>query len=67
MTCKRMNNNRMPKIMLNYRPNGGRLLGRTLKGLLDKEETGLSRVNSRRMMMIMIMMTMDDDDYDDDG
>jgi len=45
--------------MLNYRPNGRRLLGRTLKGLLDEEETGLSRANSRRM--IMIMMTMNDD------
>jgi hypothetical protein len=39
-------NNRMPKIMLNCRPNGLRRLGRTLKSLLDEEETGLSRPNS---------------------
>jgi hypothetical protein len=31
----RMNNNRMPKILLNYSPNGGRRLGRPLKRLLD--------------------------------
>jgi hypothetical protein len=29
----RMNNNRMTKIMLNYRPNGRRRLGRTLERL----------------------------------
>ena len=32
----RMNNNRMPKIILNYRPNGRRWLGRPLKRLLDR-------------------------------
>jgi hypothetical protein len=31
----RMNNNRMPKVMLNYRPTGKRRLGRPLKILLD--------------------------------
>jgi hypothetical protein len=42
----RMNNDRMPKIMLNYRPNGRRRLGRPLKRLLNEDETGLSRPNS---------------------
>jgi hypothetical protein len=37
----RMHNNRMPKIMLNYRPNGQRQLGRHLKRLLDEAKTGL--------------------------
>jgi hypothetical protein len=32
----RMSNSRMPKIMLNYRPNGRRRLGRPLKRLLDE-------------------------------
>jgi hypothetical protein len=39
----RMNNNGMPKIVLNYRPNGPRRLGRPLKRLLDEAQTGLSR------------------------
>ena len=34
-------NNRMPKIMLNYRPNGRRRLGRPLKRLLGETEIGL--------------------------
>ena len=38
---KRMKNNRMPKIMLIYRPNGRRRLGRHLKSLLDDAETDL--------------------------
>jgi len=33
----------MQKIMLNYRPNGQRRLGRPSKRLLDDAETGLSR------------------------
>jgi hypothetical protein len=36
----------MPKIMLNYKPNGRKQLGRPLKSALDKAETGLSRPNS---------------------
>jgi hypothetical protein len=43
---RRMNINRMPKIMLNYRSNGRRRLGRPLKRLLDEAEAGLSRPNS---------------------
>jgi hypothetical protein len=39
-------NNRMPKVMVNYRPNGRRRFGRPLMGLLDEEEKGLSRANS---------------------
>jgi hypothetical protein len=42
----RMNNNSMLTIMLNYRPNGPRRLGRRLKKLLDKAETGLSEPSS---------------------
>jgi hypothetical protein len=42
----RLNNNRMPKIMLNYRPNGRRQLGRHLKRPLDEAETGLLQPNS---------------------
>ena len=42
----RMNNNRMPKIMLNYRPSGQRPLGKSLKRLLDEAKTGLPRHNS---------------------
>jgi hypothetical protein len=47
-----MNNNRMPKIMLNYRPNQRRRLGRPWKRLLAEAETGLLRRNSNKMMMI---------------
>ena len=43
---KRMKNQRMSKIILNYRPNGRRRLRISLKTLLDEVETGLSRPNS---------------------
>jgi hypothetical protein len=43
-TCKRMDKNRMPKVMLNYRPNGRRRLGRPFKKLLDEAEAGLPRL-----------------------
>jgi hypothetical protein len=39
----RMNNDRMPKIMLIYRPNGQIQLGRPLRRLLDEAEAGLVR------------------------
>jgi len=42
----RMKNKGMPKIMLNYRPNGRRRCGRSPKRLLDEDETGLSRPDS---------------------
>jgi hypothetical protein len=42
----RMNNNKMRTVMLKYRKNGRRILGRTLKRLLDEVETGLVRPNS---------------------
>jgi hypothetical protein len=42
----RMNSSRMTTIILNYRPNGRRQLEeRSLKGILDGPETGLSRPN----------------------
>jgi len=41
-----MNSNRMPKIMLNYRPDIRRGLGMSFKGLLDEAEIGLSRPDS---------------------
>jgi hypothetical protein len=44
----------IPKLMLNYRPNGRRRLGRPLKRLLDEAETGLSWPNSWRMMMMLV-------------
>jgi hypothetical protein len=47
-----MNNNGVPKIMLNYRPNGRRQLGRTFRTLLDEAETDPS------------IITDDDDDAD---
>jgi hypothetical protein len=40
-----MNSNGIQKIMLNYRPDGGRGLGIPLKVLFDEAETGLSRLN----------------------
>ena len=49
----RMNNNRMPKITLSYRPNGQRQLGRRLKRLLDEAKTGLLWPNLWWMMMVM--------------
>jgi len=41
-----MNNNSMPKIIVNYRTHVRRRLGRPLKRLLDEPETGPSRSNS---------------------
>jgi hypothetical protein len=41
-----MNSNRIPKIMLNYRPNGRRRLGRRLERIVDEAETGLSKPDS---------------------
>jgi len=38
--------NRMPKIMLNYRANGRRRLGRPLKRLLNDAEIGLFKPNT---------------------
>jgi hypothetical protein len=38
--------NRIPIIILNYRPNGQRRLGRTLERVVDEAETGLSRPDS---------------------
>ena len=42
----RINNNRIPKIMLNYRVNARIRLGRASKRLLDEAETGLLRPSS---------------------
>jgi hypothetical protein len=42
----RMNNNKMLKIMLNYRPNGRRRFGSALIRLLGEAETALLRPNS---------------------
>jgi hypothetical protein len=42
----RMSNKRIPKIMLIYRPNGRRRLGRPLKRLLQEAEIGLSKPKS---------------------
>jgi len=53
-----MNNSRMPKIMVNCRPNGRRRIGRLLKRLLDEAETGLSMPTSGRKTMTMVMVKM---------
>jgi hypothetical protein len=42
---KKMHSNRMPNVMLNYRPTGWRRLGRPLKRLSEKAETGLLAPN----------------------
>ena len=57
-TCNKNGRNRMPKIMLNYRPNGQRQFGRPLKRLLDEAERGLSRPQLWQMMMMMMFMMM---------
>ena len=48
-------NNRMRKIMLNYRPNGRRRLRRTLTRQLDGAKTGPSRPYLRQTMLKMTM------------
>ena len=48
-------NSKMPKIILKYRPNGRRRLGRSLKRLFDEAERGLLRRDPLRMMMMTIM------------
>jgi hypothetical protein len=46
----------MPKIMLNYRSNGRRRLGRSPKRPSDEAETGLFKAQ--------IVTARDDDDFD---
>jgi hypothetical protein len=53
-----MNKKMMPRVLLNYRPNGRRRLGSPSKTLLDEAKTGLSRPNSWRMIIMMMMMMM---------
>ncbi|KAJ4428748.1 hypothetical protein ANN_25741 [Periplaneta americana] len=43
---RRMENSRIPKIMMQYKPRGHRRPGRPFKRLLDGAETGLQRPNS---------------------
>jgi hypothetical protein len=42
----KMNEQKMPNVMLNYRPNGRRWFERPSKRLLDEAEIGLSRLKS---------------------
>jgi hypothetical protein len=49
----RMNSSRMPKIMLNYRPNSRRRLGRPWKSLWDEAETGLLISNWWRTLIMI--------------
>lgn len=44
-TCNKNNNNRMPKVLPNYRTNRWQL-GRTLKSVLDEAVTGILMSNS---------------------
>jgi hypothetical protein len=53
----RMNNNRMPKIMLNYRPNGRRQREKPLKETITR---------GRNRSIKASLVTDDDDDDDDD-
>jgi len=43
-TCKKNEQHKDAKVMLNYRPNGRRRLGRPLKKQLDEAETGSIKV-----------------------
>ncbi|KAJ4435490.1 hypothetical protein ANN_18106 [Periplaneta americana] len=43
---RRMENSRIPKIMMQYKPRGHRRPGRSFRRLLDGSETGLQRPNS---------------------
>jgi hypothetical protein len=47
--------NRMPKVMLSYRPNWRRRIERPLNRLLDEAETYLSRPNSWRMTKMFLI------------
>jgi hypothetical protein len=51
-----VSNNRMSKIMLNFRPNWRRRLGRPLKRLLDEAEIGISSLNSWRIMTLSVFL-----------
>ena len=53
----RMNSTRVAKIMLNFRPNGRRRLGRLRNRLLDEAETGLSRADWWRMITSSYSLT----------
>ena len=52
-TLTRMNN-RMSKIMLNFKPNIGRQFGKILKRVLEEADTDLSKLNSWRMVVVMV-------------
>ena len=52
----RLNSDRMPKVMLNYRPTGRRRFGRPLKRLLDETGADLSRPNWWRIIIIIIII-----------
>jgi hypothetical protein len=52
----RMNNKRITKIVLYYRPSGWRWLGRHWKRLYDEAKTGLSRSNSWGMMLELMVV-----------
>jgi hypothetical protein len=49
-------NNRIPKIMLNFKPNRGRQLGTILKRVLDEADTDLTKLNSWLMVVVMVML-----------
>jgi hypothetical protein len=52
----RMERTGWQKIMLNYRSNGRRRLGRPLKRLLEEAEAGLSRTKWWRIIIIIIII-----------
>jgi len=51
-------NNRLPNAMLNFRPDGGKGLGRPLRRQLDEDKTGTLRPNSWLMIMMVAMIIM---------
>ena len=57
------NSNKMPKVMLNYRPIGQIQLGRPLKRVFDTE-TGLLWPNSWQMMMMMMLTASGYSEFD---
>jgi len=46
----------LPKVRLNYRPNGRRLLGRSLKRIIRWSKTGLLRPDSWRIIIIIVII-----------
>jgi hypothetical protein len=53
-TCNKNEQQQDGRIMLSWRPNGRRGIGRPLKRVLQENETGLLRPDWLQMMMMMM-------------